>query len=52
MTTSREISWLQLVQQAWGEKLNVPDTAYEFSNGRRFDSTDRTNGGIYEEPQA
>ena len=44
---SRQISWLQLVQKAWGESWNTPDRAYEFSNGRHFDSTDRTNRGVY-----
>ena len=48
--SSRQVSWLQLVQGAWGERWNAPDQAYQFSNGRRFDSTDRTNRGVYGVP--
>ena len=34
--------------RAWGSEWQAPDHgAYEFSNGRKFDSTDRSSTGIY-----
>ena len=45
---SRTISWQQLVMSAWGSEYYAPDHgSYEFSNGRKYDSTDTTNSGIY-----
>ena len=45
---TREVNWLPLVQRAWGSEFTAPDHGvYEFSNGRRFDSTDRTRSGVY-----
>lgn len=43
----RTINYRALVIDAWGADWSKPDTAYEMSNGRRFDFTDRTNMGIY-----
>lgn len=46
--TAREISWSDLVQRVWGGEYFAPDHGvYEFTGGRRFDSTDKTNNGIY-----
>lgn len=46
--TARQYSFLDLVKKFWGEQWNAPDKGtYEFSNGRKFDSTDKTDHGIY-----
>lgn len=46
--TTREISWADLAQKAWGSEFNAPDKgSYRFSNERKFDSTDKTGGGVY-----
>lgn len=46
--SSRQLNWQQLVEQAWGAEYAAPDHgAYEFSNGRKFDSTDRGLTGLY-----
>jgi len=46
--TTREVNWLDLAQKAWGPEFHAPDRGiYEFSNGRRFESTDQSNEGIY-----
>lgn len=44
----RDLNWQQLVQRAWGAEYVAPDHgAYEFSNGRKWDSTDRGLTGLY-----
>lgn len=45
--TTRDYSWGDLVIREWQEEWNKPDTAYEMSDGRRFDSTDQYQTGIY-----
>ena len=46
--TTRTISWSDLCRRAWGPEFNAADHGiYQFSNGRRFDSTDMNNTGIY-----
>ena len=46
--TSRNIDWGEMCRRAWGSEWNAPDHGvYEFSNGRKFDSTDRGKTGIY-----
>lgn len=45
--TSKTIDWAALVRKAWGPEFDQPDTAYKFSNGREFKSTDGQRGGIY-----
>jgi hypothetical protein len=40
-------SWEQMVIRAWGSEYRKPDVAYEFSNGRKFDSTDMYETGVY-----
>ncbi len=44
---SRLIDWAAEVRKAWGPEFQQPDTAYKFSNGREFRSTDGMRGGIY-----
>jgi hypothetical protein len=41
-------SFADLVKKAEGEDYNKPDIAYEFSNGSKKESTDKTSSGIYE----
>lgn len=41
-------SFADLVRKAEGDDANKPDVAYQFSNNRKFDSTDKTDSGIYE----
>ena len=44
---TREYNFLSLVLAADPDHYK-PDVAYEFSNGRKFESTDQTDSGIYE----
>lgn len=49
--TSRQFSLLEMVERAWGPAFRAPDHGiYEFSDGRRFDSTDMGTTGIYRPP--
>jgi hypothetical protein len=43
---TRQISFGALVKQSWGDEWGKKDTAYEFSNGRKFDASE-PNGGPY-----
>jgi hypothetical protein len=44
----RTISWRDLCIRAWGTEFFAPDHGiYEFSGGRKFDSTDMSNKGLY-----
>lgn len=46
--STRSYSWSEIPQRAWGSEFNAPDHGvYEFSNGRKFDSTDKNQTGIY-----
>lgn len=46
--TSRNFSLLEMVERAWGSEWSAPDHGvYQFSGGRRFDSTDMGSTGIY-----
>jgi hypothetical protein len=46
--TSRDINWADLVHRAWGSEFNAPDHGiYEWSNGRKYDSTDKGTTGLY-----
>lgn len=45
--TTRIINFNQLVRKIWGKEFNKSDVAYEFSNGRKFESSDRGTTGIY-----
>ena len=49
--TYRSFSWLEMVERAWGAEYRQPDHGiYQFSDGRRFDSTDQYQTGIYRRP--
>lgn len=49
--TSRSFSFKDMAIRAWGSEFNAPDHGvYEWSNGRRFDSTDMGQTGIYKRP--
>jgi hypothetical protein len=46
--TTRATNWLDLTTRAWGAEFHAPDHGiYEFSNGRKFDSTDQSQEGLY-----
>lgn len=46
--TSRDLSWQDRVQKAWGSEYNVPDhNIYLMGFHRGFDSTDKGHTGIY-----
>lgn len=46
--TYRQFSLLEMVERAWGSEFRAPDHGvYQFSNGRRFDSSDQGSTGIY-----
>jgi hypothetical protein len=49
--SSRQFSLLEMVERSWGSEFRAPDHGiYQFSNGRRFDSTDMGTTGIYQRP--
>lgn len=46
--STRNFNWLDLARRAWGAEFNAPDHGvYEFSNGRKYDSTDKGLTGLY-----
>lgn len=46
--STRNLSWSELPERAWGSEFNAPDPGiYQWSNGRKFDSTDKNLTGIY-----
>jgi len=46
--TARDYSWLSFCTISWGDEFHQPDHGiYEFSNGRKFDSTDQYTTGVY-----
>lgn len=46
--TVRTINLKDLVQKAAGKDYKKPETVYQFSNGRKFESTDDKPTGIYQ----
>jgi hypothetical protein len=49
--TTRSFSLKEMVVREWGSEFAAPDHgAYQFSNGRRFDSTDLGQTGFYRQP--
>jgi hypothetical protein len=45
---TRTYNWLDMATRAWGSEFRAPDKGmYEWSNGRKFDSTDQSNSGVY-----
>lgn len=45
LVRTRQLSWKELVLKRWGKDWAKPDPAYEFSNGRKFETP--KNGGPY-----
>ena len=45
--TVRTVNWLAEVTKAWQGKYYAADVCYQFSNGRKFLSTDGSHGGAY-----
>ena len=46
--TTREFSWSEMVERAWGSEWNAPDhRIYEFAGYIFKDSTDKYQTGIY-----
>lgn len=50
-TPTRLIDWRSLVNRLLGEEKRNDEVVYEFSNGRKFKTTDHTTSGIYEPPE-
>ena len=48
--TQRIIDLKTLVVKAWGDQWLKPESVYEFSNGRKFESSDQSTSGIYVPP--
>ena len=48
--TQRIIDFKSLVVKAWADQWLKPETVYEFSNGRKFESSDQSTSGIYVPP--
>lgn len=46
-TRTRVIDLGAEAKKAWGTEFARPDVGYEFSNGRKFDSSDKSESGIY-----
>lgn len=45
--TGRVLDWKQMVYRQLGTDRSKPEDAYVFSNGRKFQNTDRRPGGPY-----
>jgi hypothetical protein len=45
----RTTSLSAAIKKSWGTEWSRPDIAYEMSNGRKFDSTDRRESGVYKQ---
>ena len=43
----RVINYESMVVEMWGPAWNMNDIAYQMSNGREFESTDKYTTGIY-----
>lgn len=48
--TQRITDLKTIVVKAWGDQWLKPETAYEWSNGRKFESSDQSTSGIYVPP--
>jgi hypothetical protein len=46
--TFSDTNYKSLVIKEWGKTWGQQETAYEFSNGRKFESTDNSDSGIYD----
>ncbi len=49
--TTRTGNYKDLVVKAHGKDWKKPETVYQFSNGRKFESTDQYETGIYRTPE-
>lgn len=47
LVSTQTIDYRQMVILEWGPEWNMNDIAYEWSSGRKFDSTDKYTSGIY-----
>jgi hypothetical protein len=47
LVSFRTVSYEEMVISLWGAAWNLNDIAYEMSNGRQFESTDKYLTGIY-----
>lgn len=45
--TTRTVDYKRLIQDQNGKDHQKPEVVYQFSNGRKFDSTDKAESGIY-----
>ena len=45
---TRTIDYAAWVRKLWGKEWNKPDTAYEFSNDRKFEDTTEQGGSFYQ----
>ena len=46
--STRSLNWQQMCERSWGSEFFAPDHGlYEFTGGRKFDSTDKYHVGIY-----
>jgi hypothetical protein len=44
----RTLSWLEMCQKAWGIEFKKPEVVYEWSSGRKDESTDASpNSTLY-----
>lgn len=49
-TTTRTLDLGAEIKKRWGAEWGKSDIAYEFSNGRKFENSDRSESGVYEHP--
>jgi hypothetical protein len=45
--TTRTIDWTALVRKAWGDDYLKKEIVYEFSDGKKYQSTDSSTSGFY-----
>lgn len=45
--TTRKTDFAAEARKHWGDEYYKPDAAYEWSNGKKYESTDRGTTGFY-----
>lgn len=45
--TTRTLDWASIVRKIWGDEYLKKEVVYEFSNGKKYESTDASTSGIY-----
>jgi hypothetical protein len=50
--TGRDIDWVALVKKVSGSDPPNQEVVYEFSQGRKFKTTDHTESGIYDQDRS